>query len=134
MLSLPASQVCLTLCRHGDVHVARHSRLHIPLLVVFRGLLCDDGVSDYARAHSALLLLRIDLLRSLLFFFLVLLLSKLLVLHLIQIGQAFVEIASFEQPTEALAQLAQVIVNLVQLRVVDERCGILHFGRAVPAR
>ena len=81
-----------------------------------------------------MLLLRVDLLRSVLFLLLVFLLFTLLVLHLIQIGQAFVEIASFEQPTEALAQLAQVIVNLVQLRVVDERGGILHFRRALPAR
>ena len=106
MLSLPAPQVCLTLCRHGNIHVARHSWLHIPLLVVFCGLLCNDGVSDYARAHSALLLLRIDLLRLVLFLFLVLLLFTLLLLQAIQVGQAFVEIASFEQPTEALAQLA----------------------------
>ena len=93
---MPAPQVCLTLCRHGNIHVARHSRLYIPLFIVFCELLCNDGVSDYARAHLALLLLLVSLLRSVLFLFLVLLLFTLLLLHAIQVGQAFVEIAFFE--------------------------------------
>ena len=66
--------------------------------------------------------------------FLVLYLLTLLMLHLIQVGQAFVQFVLLELPTEAHAQLAQVVVNLVQLGVVDERSRILHLARAVPAR
>ena len=67
-------------------------------------------------------------------FFLVLLLFTLLLLHLIQVGQAFVQFVLLELPTEAHAQLAQVVVNLVQLGVVDERGRIMHLARAVPGR
>ena len=66
--------------------------------------------------------------------FLVLYLFTLLLLHLIQVGQAFIEFVLLELPTEAHAQLAQVVVNLVQLGIVDERGRILHLARAVPAR
>ena len=134
MLSLPAPQIRLPLYWRGNIVIAGHCRLHVPLLVVLRGLLCDDGVSDHARAHSWSLLLRVALLRSSLLFFLVLLLFTLLLLHLIQVGQAFIEFVLLELPTEAHAQLAQVVVNLVQLGVVDERGRILHLARAVPAR
>ena len=80
------------------------------------------------------MLLRVALLRSSLLLFLVLYLFTLLLLHLIQVGQAFIEFVLLELPTEAHAQLAQVVVNLVQLGIVDERGRILHLARAVPAR